>query len=213
MNFDIYKTSSKLNINKISKKPSSFWIRRNPKSDIELFHLNIFSENLVHSVFFISDEYQVGTKKSGSQISIPFNQYVNTFIFPEKGYVFIEFVYQPYSQLVLDEYKKIFKAEFAPYSFTNIDMANIKNSLEATISEVNYKNTLDDELFNLESRSEINDTLPSLFSDTNEIFFLLYNINNNLVSIKNNKVISIGNDDDEFLIKICEEIIDAIDKK
>lgn len=210
MNFDIYKTSSNLNIKKISKKPSSFWIRRNPKSDIELFHLNIISKKLVHSVFFISDEYQVGTKKSGSQISIPFNQYVNTFIFPEKGYIFIEFVYEPYSKLVLDEYKKIFDAEFESYSFSNLDMSKIKDSLNATISEVNFKDTLNDEIINLEEKSKIINTLPSLFSKTNEIYFLLYNINNNLVSIRNNKVLSIGNDDDEFLIKICEEVIDAI---
>lgn len=210
MNFDIYKSCDKLKINKISNKSSSFWIRRNPKSDIELFHLNIISNKLVHAVFFISDEYLVGTKKSGSQISIPFNQYVNTFVFPEKGYIFVEYVSESYNKLVLKEYEKIFNTKFSPFIFKNKDMQSIKNSLDATISEVSFINTLDDEEFILENTSKIEKYLPELFVSTNNIYFLLLNINNNLISLKNNRVISIGNDDDEFLIKICEEVIDAM---
>lgn len=210
MNFDIYKAPNGLDIKKITKKTSSFWIKRNHNSEIELFHLNKISKEMVHCVFFISDEYQIGAKKSGSQISIPFNQYVNTFIFPEKGFIFVEFINNPYIELVIAEYRKIFKTEFSQYTFSNHEMEKIKTSLKSTITTIEYKNLLDDEIFSLETKKEISNAMPILFSENNSISYLLLNINNNLVSIKENRVISISNDNDEFLTSICEEIINAI---
>lgn len=210
MNFDIYKTDTRLNVKKIAKKSSSFWIRRNPKTDIELFHLNLISAKLAHAVFFITDEYQLGTKKSGSQVSIPFNQYVNTFIFPEKGYIFVELIHKEYNTLVLNEYEKIFTAKFSPYILNNYELENIYTSLEATITEIEYKDEFDD-IYYLESENEVKQNLPELFSEKNNIEFLLFNVKNNFVSIRNKEIIAIGNDDDDFLINMCEDVIDALD--
>lgn len=208
MNFYLYRASAPLNDKNLKKRRISFLRNRSENKDVDLFHVNYLSDNQIHAVFFISDEYLFGTRKSGSHITVPFNQYVNTFIFPKTGFILVESISKNYCEIVTDELNKMFNVHFEKITLNNNQIKNIIQTINATIKEIEYED--DEEGYTLNTPNEILALNDSIYNNNNDIYYILLKIDNNLLSIRNKQIISINNNDEDFLIKICGEIIYAI---
>src|SRR5690554_2759352 len=99
MNFNLFVTEGFSIYDKTMKKKTSFLTKKN--NEVELFHKNKLSSTQLHAVFYISDEYKIGTKNSGDVLSVPFNQYVNTFMFSNTDLFLVEAINNSYTDMII----------------------------------------------------------------------------------------------------------------
>ncbi|MDV6377713.1 hypothetical protein ORD22_05470 [Sporosarcina sp. GW1-11] len=203
MNFNLFKSEECSYYERIVKRKSRFLSQKN--NDVDLFHVNKLSPNQLHAVFHISDEYKFGTKNSGDVLSVPFNQYINTFFFSDSSMFLVEAINDNYSNMVIDNLvAKTKNNQIRKMSLTNRQMLDIVISLDARIKLIEYER--DDESFELENV----DSYSEAFEDTNNIHYLLLNVKDKLMSIKMGNTISVNNSEEDYLIRFTGELINAL---
>src|SRR5690625_2782259 len=89
MKFSLLEVEQPKKLNLLSKNRINFFVK---KEDVSLFHFNELDNNFIHVVFNISDEYQVGTKKLGSQINYSYSSLINFFYIPNNRYVLFVYI-------------------------------------------------------------------------------------------------------------------------
>jgi hypothetical protein len=203
MNFNLFETNEISTLIKLTKKKSKFFSR---KEDVDLFHVNKLNDTQTHIVFYISDEYQFGTKKSGDQISVPFDQYINLFIFSDSPYILIEAINNKYTELVVNYIEKYTKCEISKKYLNNNQIKKIQAELNGFVKELEY--TLDDESFTEEIMNV--DKFNNTLSKDITIDYLLLNVEDELLSIADRNKISVNNSDEDYLIKFTGALINAI---
>lgn len=203
MNFNLYKTNDINKLIKLSNKKSKLFLK---KDDVDLFHVNKLNKDQTHVVFYISDEYRFGTKKSGDRINVPFDQYVNLFIFSNSPFLLIESINEKYSDLIIKYIEAKTHCEINKSILNNTEILNIKNKLNGFIKEFEYSGP--DESFIENNLS--NEKFNSIMETNITVDFLLLNVEEKLLSITANNKISVNNSDEDYLIKFTGEVINAI---
>lgn len=203
MNFNLFQTNNIKKLTKLAKEKPKFLSK---KDEVDLFHVNKLNEKQLHLVFYISDEYQFGTKKSGERLNVPFNQYVNTFIFFDSHYFLIESINDKYTELISNYIELQTSSKIIKSKLNNGEISKIASRLEGFIKELEYSDGEED--YTVESMPS--EKLINLLSLDVNIDFLLLNVEDKLISISNYNKISVNNSDEDYLIKFTGEIVNAI---
>lgn len=203
MNFTLFKVNNPKRLKKLNESKISFFKKH---EGIELFHFNKMDLDMCHLVYQIKDEYQVGTKRVGNQINLPFTQFINCFFFSNNEYLLIEEVLKEYQDDVLKHIQKKVNVMIENKEINNIQFLNIQSKLQGFIKKVEYINEDEEDIY-LDSIST--EKLKEISSE-NILDRLTLSIENQYVSIYRNGRISVDNSDEQFLIKFTKDIIDAI---
>ncbi|ADM70857.1 hypothetical protein GMA19_03051 [Paenibacillus polymyxa E681] len=164
--------------------------------DISIFHFNEISEDMVHVVFNIKDEYIFGTKISGNQLNMPMNQYINSFYDSTSGLLFIEYVNERYCDEV-SQYLKENNVDLQRYQLTNEIMLKTLTLYNGFIKKVELTDS-SGEVFLFEVLS-IDVLLDKISDEKTKILSLLMLSNKNFISLTEAGIVSINNNDLDYL--------------
>lgn len=204
VNFNIFRTSDSSTFKKITQKKSKFLSSSN---EVDLFHVNKLSSKQIHVVFFISDEYNFGAKKSGEFVTVPFNQYINAFLFSDSPFILVESINNNYSELVVKYLENITASNIELVALSNKQLLSIVKLLDSIIKEIEYEDKNNETQISNKVNSDL---LEQIFQEDHDISYLLLNIDNKLFSVKNKTTISINNNDEDYLINFTEDLVNAI---
>jgi hypothetical protein len=203
MNFSLLKVENPNKLKSLSKNKINFFKK---VEDVSLFHFNTIDNDLFHAVFNISDEYQVSTKKLGSQHNYIYSSLVNFFFLQQTNFAFLEYVNSEYQDEVLSEIRNRTKVHISEYELNNKQITLIIDKLEGNIKKVKYI-TEDEEFKDLDFISK--EKLLSI-SQSNKIEEVTILLENQFITITNNGRISVDNSEEEFLVKFTKRILNAI---
>lgn len=206
MNFSLLKVDNPNKLKSLSKNKINFF-KKVEVEDVSLFHFNKIDNDFYHAVFNISDEYQVSTKKLGSQHNYMYSSLINFFFVKNSKYTFLEFINSEYEKEVLLEIKNRAKVEINKYELNNEDILSILNKLNGDIKKLKYI-TRDEEYKDLDFVSKNDFFKISQFEVIEEVTILL---ENQFITITNRGKISVDNSNEEFLIKFTKRILNAMD--
>jgi hypothetical protein len=188
------------NFNKIKKRTTIF-----SNDEVSIFHYNQLNNEIVHTVFNIKDEYQVGTKLSGNQLNFPVTHYINTFFHVNSQRLFIENVNEKYCE------------EITKYLTTNMDfiieavmfdsdyILSVVKQFDAKIKKVELKDKLGEEDYFFEENLSYS-FLKEKIMQNYSIDYISMLIENNFVSIKQSGAISVNCSELEYITKFIEEL-------
>ncbi|MGC4378310.1 hypothetical protein WD019_15480 [Fictibacillus sp. Mic-4] len=204
MKFTVFKLSSTNNYIKLKKQKSNFFFSK--PDDITVFHFNEIKNDLLHVVFRVSDEYLIGTKKGVNHLNLPFSQFVNSFLFKDKGFFLIESIDPKYVEEIVKYIKKNTGMKLDYYPFNKKNMGKMVSALNAHIKKVEYSNDVGDDFYKdfvkFEEFERIN--------NENNIEYIVLSVKDRFVSINSKGIISVDNSDEDFLINFTEVIVNAL---
>lgn len=203
MNFTLFKVDNPKRLKKLNDSKISFFKKH---EGIELFHFNKLDFEMFHLVYHIKDEYQVGTKRVGNQINLPFTQFINCFFFLNNEYLLIEEVLKEYQDDVIKHIQKKVNVTIENETVSNTQFLNVQSKLQGFIKKVEYINEDEGDI----SLDSISTEKLKEISSINILYRLTLSVENQFVSIYKNGRISVDNSDEMFLIKFTKDIIDAI---
>lgn len=203
MKFSLVRVDNPNKLKSLSKNKTSFFKR---EEEISLFHFNMFDNGLFHAVFSISDEYQVSTKKLGSQHNFVYSSLVNFFFLNNHNYAFLEYVNNEYQNEVVKEIDHRTKNNLETQLLDNSLMIKLYKELSGTIKKIRYSND-EGELFDLDF---VNHEGLIKIGNQNTIDDFTVLVENQYISVSREGFISVDNSDELFLIGFTKRILDAI---
>lgn len=163
--------------------------------ELSVFHYNEINVGLIHVVFNIKDEYLFGTKKSGNQINMPINQYINTFYDTSSKLLFVEHINEKYCDEV-----RIFlenqKIKVEKFYINNKVMLETTSTLKGFIKKAEFEDVNQESIY-YESINEIK--LRDIVNEGNIITYLLILVDDIFISLTTKGIVSVSNNDLSYL--------------
>ncbi|MGD6967826.1 hypothetical protein ACQCVP_15480 [Rossellomorea vietnamensis] len=203
MNFTLFEVDNPKRLKKLSVNKVNFFKKH---EDIELFHFNEIEKDMFHIVYHIKDEYQVGTKRVGNQMNLPFTQFINCFFFLESNYFLLEEVLEEYQKDVSEHIQQKANVSIQRMAIDNNQFLCVYTSLAGFIKKLEYKNADEDDFY-LDSVSE--EKFKNIINE-HTLDRLTMSVDGQFVSIYGNGRISVDNSDENYLIKFTRKVINAI---
>ncbi|MGE6895621.1 hypothetical protein [Priestia flexa] len=204
MNFTLFEVDNPKRLKKLSVNKVNFFKKH---EDIELFHFNEIEKEMFHIVYRIKDEYQVGTKRVGNQMNLPFTQFINCFFFLESNYFLVEEVLEEYQKDVTLHIQQKANVTIQRKAIINDNFLSVYTSLSGFIKKLEYIDE-DENDFYLDSVS--NEEFRKIINQY-KVDRLTMSVDEQFVSIYSKGRISVDNSDENYLIKFTRKIINAID--
>ncbi|MED4292246.1 hypothetical protein [Priestia megaterium] len=204
MNFTLYEIDKPKRLKKLAGNKVNFFKK---PGDIELYHFNEIETDMFHIVYHIKDEYQVGTKRAGNQMRLPFTQFVNCFFFLENDYFLLEEVLEEYQQDVVEHIQRKAGVSIKRKKLENKHFLQVYSALSGFIKKVEYQDK-DEEDYYLDSinKEKFEDIIENFILDR-----LTISVENEFVSMYKKGKISVDNSNENYLIKFTRDIVYAID--
>lgn len=178
----------------------------NNVDEVNLFHFNEIDTNMFHIVYNIEDEYQVGTKRVGNKMNLPFRQFVNCFFFLENEYFLLEETIDQYQEDIIKHIESKASVSINQTKLENTDFLKISNSLNGHVKKVEYIDENNDDYFLESIRGEEFEAIINRFI----LDRLTLLVENRFVSIYRKGKVSVDNSNEDYLIKFTRQIVDAI---
>jgi hypothetical protein len=204
LNFTLFEVDNPKRLKKLSVNKVNFFKKH---EDIELFHFNEIEKEMFHIVYHIKDEYQVGTKRVGNQMNLPFTQFINCFFFLESNYFLVEEVLEEYQKDVTLHIQQKANVTIQRKAIINDNFLSVYTSLSGFIKKLEYIDE-DENDFYLDSVS--NEEFRKIINHY-KVDRLTMSVDEQFVSIYSKGRISVDNSDENYLIKFTRKIINAID--
>ncbi|WP_409175636.1 hypothetical protein [Brevibacillus fortis] len=188
------------------KNTISSSILSNQDENVELFHSNEMDSNIIHFVFHIKDEYQVGTKIGGSYFKLPISQYVNAFFHTKMGYFFAEMQNDSYLDNIGSylETKGVFLNNC---TFSNSILLSLVRRLKGSIKSAEIRNSEGEEFYGPMKMFEVEEKVNQNF----EIDYLSIIADQNFISIYKTGTVSVDNSSKDYLKRFIEEVSDVLE--
>jgi len=200
MRFRIFDVDDQIKLKKLSKVKKSFFSK---KEDLSLFHFYEVKKSMFHAVFHITDEYLVGTKKSGNYLNVPFSQYINCFFFSDTKLMLIEEMEDAYLKDITNYLNKKTGSIINNYTLTKESLKSLVLKFNGLIKKIEYQDDFGDdyesEFMTYEQFLEINGKYT--------IEYISLNVGEQFISLYKNGRVSVDTSDEEFLLKFAEEVI------
>lgn len=203
MNFSMFELDNPAKLSKLAQKKINFFSK---PDEVSIYHYNQIQKNMFHIVYHINDEYQLGTKKLGRQVNLPFREFINCFFFLDNHYFLMEETLDIYKEEILQHIKSHTKVTIANKVFKNVDFERILLRLSGFIKSVEYIDKEDNNQY-LDSTSL--ESFRLLIDDTT-IDRLTIIVKDRFISIYKKGKISVDNSDENYLIQFTRDIVDAI---
>lgn len=203
MNFTLFEVDNPKRLKKLSVNKVNFFKKQ---EDIELFHFNEIKDDMFHIVYHIKDEYQVGTKRVGNKMNLPFTQFVNCFFFLENNYFLLEEVLEEYQNDLTAHVQEKANVKIERKALENEHFLSVYSSLAGYIKKLEYKNKDEDDFY-LDSVSE-----EKFKTIINEYIVdrLTLSVESQFVSIYSSGKVSVDNSDENYLINFTRKVVNAI---
>lgn len=204
MNFSLLRVEHPKKLKRISKSKINLLKK---DEEISLFHFNELYNGLFHAVYYLQDEYKIGTKKLGVQHNYAYSSLINFFFSPESPYAFIEYVNNEYQKESIREIEKKANTTMQVLDINNNLFNRFYKELQGTVKKINYSND-DGELLDLDfvSDDKFNQILKDNIIDGITILF-----DNKFVTITNEGRISVNNSEENYVYNFIKRILDAMD--
>ncbi|MCA1322455.1 hypothetical protein LC085_21500 [Bacillus tianshenii] len=203
MNFTLYEVDNPKRLKKLSVNKVNFFKKH---EDVELFHFNEIEKEMFHIVYHIKDEYQLGTKRVGNQMNLPFTQFINCFFFLESNSFLVEEVLEEYQKDVTLQIQKKANVTIQRKAINNDHFLSVYTSLSGFIKKLEYVDEEESDFY-LDSVDE--DKFQEIVNEY-KVDRLTMSVDEQFVSIYSNGRISVDNSDENYLIKFTRKIINAI---
>lgn len=179
---------------------------KNNDDDINLFHFNEIETGMFHIVYNIEDVYQVGTKRVGNQMNLPFRQFINCFFFIDNEYFLLEETIDQYREDLVKHVETKAGVAIKLKTLNNNDFVKLFSYLNGFIKRLEYVDENEVDYFlNSVSGKEFNEIAENYTLDRVTLL-----VEDQFVSIYRKGKISVDNSDEEYLIKFTKEIANAI---
>ncbi|WP_270619775.1 hypothetical protein [Paenibacillus macerans] len=166
--------------------------------ELSIFHYVDFNEYLTHVVFHLKDEYLFGTKKSGNQVHMPVNQYINAFFDKRSNLVFLELINEKYCDEVL-KFLGVEGIKLHKYTITNNLIIGVLEKLKGFVKSVDVTDENDEEVSYESVKKE---TLQEIIDKECQINHILMLCGSYFVSMTNTGIVSINNNDLDTLTEL-----------
>ncbi|KGX94049.1 hypothetical protein N781_00445 [Pontibacillus halophilus JSM 076056 = DSM 19796] len=204
MNFSLYQVDKPKKLKRLSSNKMSFF--KNNDDDINLFHFNEIETGMFHIVYNIEDVYQVGTKRVGNQMNLPFRQFINCFFFIDNEYFLLEETIDQYREDLVKHVETKAGVAIKLKTLNNNDFVKLFSYLNGFIKRLEYVDENEVDYFlNSVSGKEFNEIAENYTLDRVTLL-----VEDQFVSIYRKGKISVDNSDEEYLIKFTKEIANAI---
>lgn len=204
MNFTLYKVNDSRSLKGLGINKISFFKKQ---EDIEIFHFNEIEKDMFHIVYHIKDEYQVGTRRVGNQMNLPFTQFINCFFFLQNEYFLLEEVLKQYQKDVLTHIEKKAHVSIQPFILNNNHFLNLYTSLGGFIKKLEYIDEDEDDVY---FNSVTREAFVNIINSGNTIDRMTLSVEDQFVSIYQSGKVAVDNSDEKFLIKFTKEIVNAL---
>ncbi len=135
MNFFIFELDNPQKLSKLARKKINFFSK---PDEISIYHYNQIQINMFHIVYHINDEYQLGTKRLGKQVNLPFREFINCFFFLDNSFFLMEETLDIYKEEILSHIKSHTKVDISNKVFNNCEFEKIRTSLSGYIKTLEY---------------------------------------------------------------------------
>lgn len=210
LNFSTINVSDSKKISKLTKKNFLFGNHK-INQHLSIIH-NLKMENgLFHLVYHLKDEYNISSNAFGDQFKLPYSSLINLFYKKNSSLVFIEQINKSAVDIVKNELEN--KSNVTIYD--NLIDKNLfeKIYLEFHSQILKFKYIDEEESSNKEEDFITSEVFFNFVNDENcTIKSYTLSIDGKLMTVYRDGLISINNDDEEYLIDIVERLYSCFEK-